>query len=45
MSSLAMPWVGLWSVIVAFPQFPDLTPTVLLFCVISDGVIPMYFID
>ena len=30
-SSLAVPWVGLWSVIVAFPQFPSLTPTVLLF--------------
>ena len=38
MSSLAVPWVGLWSVIVAFPQFPGLTPTVLHFCVISDGL-------
>ena len=30
MSSLAVPWVGLWSVIVAFPQFPGLTPTVFM---------------
>ena len=37
MSPLAVPWVGLWSVIVAFPQFPGLTSTVLLFCAISDG--------
>ena len=43
-SSLAVVWVGLWSMIVAFPQFPGLTPTVLLF-VLSVMVIPKYFID
>ena len=37
MSSLTVLWVGLWSVIVAFPQFPGLIPTALLFCVFSDG--------
>ena len=42
-SFLTVLWVGLWSVIVAFPQFPGLN-THLLFRVVSD-VIPRYFID
>ena len=31
------------SVIVAFPQFPGLIPTVLLFCVISDGYTNVFY--
>ena len=42
-SSLTVLWVGLWSVIVAFPQFPGLIPTVLFFCVISDGYTNIFY--